>query len=215
MEYQPMITTHMKKGFTLAELVVSIAIFLIIFSILTEGFLTVMKISRQIDINRELTLYSSKILNTLATDIDELKIDTSSFSEDMYSFSLTRNDQTKVTYTLKKMDPQDLSEYYSNRKIPDSAQGNIYTLSRKNDVDLEQKYISENFVLVNPHFIKTPNTSLPDSKCTFLPALTFTAKIVYLPKLSGDMITTSSDIQTTFSTPEDPSHFSQTCSKKS
>lgn len=200
-----------KKGFTLAELVVSITIFLIIFTILTQGFLTVLKISHHIEVNRELTLFSSKILNAISTDIDELKIDTSDTSDSTNSFTLRSTDGSKkVIYTLEKMKDSDIAKYFKDRKLEDTLKGKeAYTLSRKVDQDAPETYISENFVLINPHFIKSPGTSLP--KCSYIPAVTFSSTILYIPKMRGDSVQTSSNVQTTFSTPEDPLQFSQTC----
>ncbi|MFN7160951.1 MAG: type II secretion system protein J [Candidatus Gracilibacteria bacterium] len=208
-----------KKGFTLMELIISIAIFLLIFTMLTQGFLTVLKISHQIEVNRELTLYSSKILNALSTDIDELKIDTSNNTEintsnnaeALNSFTLQNNDGTKrIVYTLEIMKNSDIDTYYKDRKLTETLKGkDVYTLIRKVDNEEPEPYISDNFVLTNPHFIKSPSTSL--SRCKYIPALTFSATVVYVPKLRGDNVQTSSYLQTTFSTPEDPLQFSQSC----
>lgn len=213
-----MIHMTTKKGFTLAELIVSIAIFLVMFTVLTQGFLTVLKISHQIEVNRELTLYSSKILNALATDIDELRIDTTidefridtSAANSDTSFTLSSRDGSKkVIYTLEKMKERDRETYYKDRQVEKTA--DAYTLSRKVNNEPAESYLSQNFVLIAPHFKKIPDASTSLSKCDYIPALLFSATVLYIPKKSGDFVETSSYLQTTFSTPEDPLQFSQTC----
>lgn len=198
MEYNT-IKHHTKPGFTLIELLLSIGLFLIVFTTLTQGFVLINKIVTRLDVEREMTIFSSKILTQLGNDMDQMLLDPLASTEGSASLQDPTNGEA-VRYLFTPLTTEEKAQLRSYTEIP---QDELFVLQKEKGGTVE-RFFHPSFVLRNASLKMLPTEQ--GSWCTYPPLIQIHAELIYIPKGKIETPLTAL-LHTSFSTPEDPSSY--------
>lgn len=208
MEYHSLITPMNKKGFTLLELLLSMGIFLLIFTTLTQGFLLVSKITARLDVQREMTIYSSKLLTSINNDMDSFPLLVHERKDNAISLE-NKDTSSTVTYSLQSLTEEEKNTI--EKRLPNtiSNANDLSVLVRKEN-DKEYRYFHPSFVLSKASIHISPEK---DQECSFSPLVSIDATVLYIPKNRSETLQMQELLHTSFSSPEEPSaYLNRSCS---
>lgn len=186
---------HLQPGFTLAEIIISLGIFVLVFTVMVQNFFLLQHTMQNIEKERTMTMFASSALQTIASDIDEYRID------------IQTSSQNASTLVLASPDPQN-----TNRITYAFTQDNTgkTVLTRKTSAGEQQEYSHESFSFKEGFFNVTPKAN-DRNACKTHPSVTIGMTIEYISPASG-MIEMSMPLQTTFSSPETAYAYLENCS---
>ena len=187
----------MKKGFTIIELVVSMGIFILIFTIMVQLTIAIQGILRDIDEKREFSLFVQGITETLGADSDEMLLQVHNNGHTSVAFRSATGNKT-VRYSVGQS--PNSGEVVLSRTSQDGTSAATTT----------HTFTHPKFFLSNIAFLILPDsTALGQGGCTIPPAFAVHFTVGVKKPTHGE--STSLPIQTTFTSPEYPHAFKARC----
>lgn len=178
--------SHVRRGFTLVEIIISLGIFLMIFTVMLQNFFLLQNTMQNIERERNMTMFVSSALQTLASDIDEYRIDVDASARQAATLVLVSADpadSTRITYSFENT-PEGESAL-----IRKTASGDIQT------------YVHDDYNLKNGFFMVRPLNTAGADTCKTHPSVSIGITVEYKRPTpnSPELVM---PIQTTFSSPE-------------
>ncbi len=186
---------HVRRGFTLAEIIISLGIFVLVFTVMVQNFFLLQHTMQNIEKERTMTMFASSALQTIASDIDEYRID------------IRASSQNASTLVLASPDPQNLTRI--TYAFSQDAGGKTI-LTRKTSSGDQQEYKHDSFSIKDGFFTVTPKAN-DRNACKTHPSVTVGLTLEYISPVSGT-VEKSMPLQTTFSSPETAYSYLANCS---
>ena len=186
---------HIKPGFTLVEIIVSLGIFLMIFTVMLQNFFLLQHTMQNIERERNMTMFVSSALQTLASDIDEYRIDVDASAKQAATLVLVSAnpaDSTRITYSFE-----------------DTADGESALIRKTASGDI-QTYVHDDYNVKNGFFMVRPLNTAGKDVCTTHPSVSIGMTVEYKRPTpnSPELVM---PIQTTFSSPETAYSYLSNC----
>lgn len=186
---------RLAQGFTLVEILISLGIFLLIFTVMLQNFFLLQHTMQNIERERTMTMFVSSALQTLASDIDEYRIDIDASAREASSLVLVSAnpaDSTRIVYTFGT-----------------NAEGKS-ALIRKTASGDTQTYVHNDFTIKDGFFIVRPLKAAGRDLCKTHPSVTIGMTVEYNKPTptSPELIL---PLQTTFSSPETAYSYLSNC----
>lgn len=192
-------TSH-KAGFTLIELTISVAIFVMIFVSMTQIFFLLQGTIARINAQREMVAWLSIITQTVSTDLENYAIDTNNSSASTLALQHV-SDGSKVWYRILPAPTGQQGKVLSREVQPAGGQTRQSTFS------------SPLFYLPDLSMRVSPDRANP-LKCSLLPSVTLRLHVQGNPD-DHSLSNLSDSLQTTFSSNVYPLSYSKDCQASS